>query len=244
MRGRWAAVLVLAIAVPGCGESDEKPSAPKLPQDSEKVKLDPADFTTEIDNPWLPYKEGSRWVYRETSPDGTAQRVKVTVTRRTKRMANGIEARVVRDEVTEKGVPVEITDDWYAQDREGNVWYMGEDTTEYENGRPTTTAGSFEAGRDGAQPGIAMPAHPKPGLAYRQEYYAGEAEDKARVVETGDQAEVPAGHYGNLVMTRDINPLEPRMLEFKFHARGVGQILAFTASGGNDREELVKFSSR
>ena len=108
--------------------------------------LNPADFTTTIDNPWWPMRPGSRWVYRETAPDGTRQRVVVTVTRRTRLIANGVTARVVRDVVTEHGEPVEVTDDWYAQDRAGNVWYLGEATTEYENGRPVSTEGSFEAG--------------------------------------------------------------------------------------------------
>ncbi len=157
------------------------------------MKLDPADFTTDIDNPYWPMKPGSRWVYRETDDEGATLRVEVTVTNRTKRIANGVTARVVRDEVTEGGEPVELTDDWYAQDREGNVWYLGEQTAEYENGKVKTRAGSFEAGRDGAQAGIAMPADPRPGLAYRQEYYKGEAEDRARVLSVDDQAEVPGG---------------------------------------------------
>ncbi len=86
------------------------------------------------------------------------------MTNRTKKIANGVTARVVRDEVTQGGEPVELTDDWYAQDREGNVWYLGEQTAEYENGKVKTRAGSFEAGRDGAQAGIAMPADPRSGL--------------------------------------------------------------------------------
>ena len=153
-----------------------------LPQGSEPVKLDPANFTTRIDNPYWPMRPGSRWVYRETDREGAKQRVVVTVTNRTKRIANGVTARVVHDVVTARGTPVEVTDDWYAQDRAGNIWYLGEHTTEYTNGKPTSTEGSFEAGVDGAQPGVAMPAHPKPGQRYRQEYYKGHAEDRARVL--------------------------------------------------------------
>ena len=110
------------MTVAACGGDDPKPGS-GLPQGSEEVKLDPAEFTTDIDNPYWPMKPGSRWVYRETDSEGTVQRVEVTVTDRTKRIANGVEARVVHDEVTEKGEPVEITDDWYAQDSKGNVWY-------------------------------------------------------------------------------------------------------------------------
>src|SRR5215211_7369404 len=126
--------------------------------------LAPADFTTKIDNPYWPMRVGSRWVYRETDQEGARQRVVVRITRRTKMIANGIRARVVRDVVTEDGKPVEKTSDYYAQDKAGNIWYLGEDTAEFENGKPVSKEGSFEAGVDGAQAGIAMPAKPRPGL--------------------------------------------------------------------------------
>ena len=214
-----------------------------LPQGAERVSVDPADFTTRIDNPWWPMTPGSRWVYRETAPDGTAQRVVVTVTTRTRRIANGVRARVVHDAVTEEGKPVEITDDWYAQDRCGNVWYFGEDTKEYENGKVVSTEGSFEAGVDGAQAGVIVPAQPRPGMRYRQEYYAGHAEDRGEVFSLTERAEVPFGYFrqGRVLMTRDLNPLEPRILEYKFYARGVGPVLAIGVSGGSDREELVRY---
>ena len=136
--------------------------ADPLPQGAEPVQLDPATFTTAIDNPYWPMRPGSRWVYRESDTEGTNERVVVEVTHRTKMIANGIEARVVRDTATEDGVPVEITDDWYAQDRKGNIWYLGEYVTNYEDGAVVDHDGSFEAGVDGAQAGIAMPAKPKP----------------------------------------------------------------------------------
>ena len=205
------------------------------------MNLDPADFTTRITNPYWPMRAGSRWVYRETDSEGARQRVVVTVTRKTKLIANGITARVVHDAVTEAGRPVEITDDWYAQDRAGNIWYLGEATTEYENGRPVSTRGSFEAGVDGAQPGVIMPAHPRRGQRYREEHYPGQAEDRASIVSLREQAEVPAGHYRPALMTRNVNPLEPKVLEFKFYARGVGPVLAVGVSGGSDREELVRY---
>ncbi len=212
-----------------------------LPQGSEKVELDPADFTTEIDNPYWPMAVGSQWIYHETDSEGADQRVEVTVTDKTKKVANGIVARVVRDEVTEDGVPVELTDDWYAQDSKGNIWYLGEETTEYDNGKPASTEGSFEAGKDGAEAGIILPAEPKAGMKYRQEYYEGEAEDRGEIVSTKEQAEVPFGHFRNVLMTKDTNPLEPKVLEFKFYARGVGPVLAISVSGSSDKEELIEF---
>jgi hypothetical protein len=126
-----------------------------------------------IDNPYWPMKPGTRWVYRETNPHGPTQRIVVTVTDRTKRVASGVPARVVHDQATERGQVVEDTFDYYAQDARGNVWYLGEDTTEFENGKPVSKAGSWEAGVDGARAGIVMLAHPRVGRRYREEHYPG-----------------------------------------------------------------------
>ena len=235
--------LAALAAVGAAGAIAEPAQSSRLPRGSEQVNLDPADFTTRIDNPYWPMRPGSRWVYRETDADGARQRVVVTVTRRTKLIANGITARVVHDVVREDGKPVEVTDDWYAQDRAGNIWYLGEDTTEYENGKPVSKHGSFEAGVDGAQPGVIMPAKPRVELRYRQEYYKGQAEDRARVFSLRERAEVPFGFYRRTLMTREENPLEPKVLEYKFYARGVGPVLAVAVSSGSDREELVRFRS-
>jgi len=214
----------------------------RLPRGAEPVTLDPADFSTRIDNPYWPMRPGNRWVYRETDAKGTVQRVVVTVTDRTKRIANGVLARVVHDVVSEKGRPVEVTDDWYAQDRAGNVWYLGEATQEYEDGKPASTKGSFEAGVDGAQAGVAMPARPKAGLRYRQEYSKGQAQDAAQVLSRNEQAEVPFGHFRRVLLTKDFTPLQPRVLEYKLYARGVGPVLVLSPSGGGGgREELVRF---
>jgi hypothetical protein len=247
-----ASAAIAALAVSGCGSDDsaggssgEASATPAagsdLPQGSEPVELDPAEFTTEIDNRYWPMTPGNRWVYRETDTEGGVQRVVVTVTDQTKRIANGVEARVVHDVVSEDGERVEVTDDWYAQDTEGNIWYLGEDTKEYENGEVVTRAGSFEAGVDGAQPGVIMPAEPEVGMTYRQEYYAGEAEDEGEILSTGEQAEVAAGHYEDVLVTKDTNPLEPKVLEYKHYAPGVGPVLAVGVSGGLGLEELVSF---
>jgi hypothetical protein len=203
--------------------------------------LAPSHFTTRIDNPYWPMRPGSRWVYRETAPGAEPQRIVVTVTNRTKLIADGVTARVVTDVATEHGRPVEVTQDWYAQDDRGNVWYLGEDTTEYEHGKPASKAGSWEAGVDGAEPGVIMPARPRPGMTYRQEHAPGRGEDRGRIVSRREQAEVPFGHFRGVLMTRDTNRLEPRALEFKFYARGVGPVLAIGVSGDADREELVRY---
>jgi hypothetical protein len=238
---RIAVAATLTLGVAAWGAQAAERGSGDLPRGGERVKLDPADFTTRIDNPYSPMPPGSRWVYRETDTGGGVQRIVVRVTRRTKRIANGVRARVVRDTVTERGRLVEDTFDWYAQDQIGNVWYLGEDTTEYENGRAVSKDGSWEAGVDGAQAGVVMPARPRPGLTYRQEHYEGEAEDRARVLSLDDQAQVPAGHFARTLTTKDWNPLEPKVLEYKLYARGVGLVLALGVSGGGGREELVRY---
>ncbi len=234
-----AALLVGSLAA-GCGSDESNGrsgTGADLPQGSERVDLDPADFTTRIDNPYWPMAPGSRWVYRETE-EGSTQKVVVTVTKRTRKV-DGITARVVHDRVTEGGQLVEDTFDWYAQDSDGNVWYLGEDTKEYEDGKFTTAKGSWEAGVDGAQAGVAMPAKPTVGLEYRQEYYAGEAEDAGKVLSLDEQVEVPFGHFTNVLLTKDFTPVEPKILEHKLYARGVGPVLALGLSGGAGREELI-----
>jgi hypothetical protein len=243
-----ALAMLLALVAVGAGDLGRAKAATnatcEIPQGREQVRLNPADFTTRIDNPYWPMRPGSRWTYRETDPEGTKLRVVVTVTNRTKKIANGVTARVVHDVVSEAGDPVEITDDWYAQDRCGNIWYLGEATKEYENGKVVSTEGSFEAGVDGAQAGVIMPAKPTAGMRYRQEFYAGHAEDKAEVVSTKEYVEVPFGFFkeGKVLMTRDLNPLQPKILEYKFYAKGVGPVLALSVSGGSDREELLRYS--
>ena len=177
------AVVAAAALLAGCGGDEEE----TLPQGSEPVEIDPARFSAEIDNPFWPMTPGTVWVYREGE-----QRVEVTVTDRT-RSVMGVETRVVHDVVSEDGVPVEDTFDWYAQDDDGNVWYFGEDTTEFEDGEPVGHAGAWEAGVDGALPGVVVPAEPEVGMTYRQEYYAGEAEDRATVLSVDETASVPYG---------------------------------------------------
>lgn len=242
-------LLVLAAACGG-GDGDAGAKAPtatvpgtaSLPRGSEAIELDPADFVAEIDNPYWPMPTGSTWVYRETDPEGTVQRVDVTVTDRTKTIL-GIEATVVHDVVTEDGELIEDTYDWYAQDASGNVWYLGEATKEFEHGEVTTTEGSWEAGVDGAQPGIIVPADPEVGMTYRQEYYAGEAEDEGEILSLDERAEVPFGPFDNVLMTKDTTRLDPNILEHKFYAEGVGPILTLGLSGGGGREELIRYES-
>jgi hypothetical protein len=212
-----------------------------LPQGDDPVALDPADFVAEVDNPYWPMAPGTRWVYRESDPRGNAQEVVVTVTDRTKEIL-GIEATVVHDVVREHGELVENTFDWYAQDVCGNVWYLGEKTKEYEDGEVVSTAGSWEAGVDGAMAGVIMPADPQVGMTYRQEHYAGEAEDAGAILSLDEQAQTKAGHFAGVLLTKDFTPLHPRILEYKLYAPGVGPVLVLGVSGGPGREDLVSFT--
>jgi hypothetical protein len=212
----------------------------ELPQGGDPVTLDPASFVDRIDNEFWPMEPGTKWVSRELDTDGNAQKVVVKVKVRTKDI-QGITATVVHDVVSDHGELVENTFDWYAQDVCGNVWYLGENTKEYENGEVVTTAGSWEHGVDGAMAGVIVPADPQVGLSYRQEYSAGEAEDAAEILSLSEQAEVPFGHFTQVLLTKDFTPLHPRVLEFKLYARGIGPVLVLGVSGGSDREELLSF---
>lgn len=248
-RGITLVAVSCAFVLAACG-SDEEGSDPgsdppaasaALPQGAEPAEIDPDQFTTEIDNPYLPLAVGNRWVYRETEDGEPDQKVVVEVTDKTRTIANGVEARVVRDTVTQGGDLVELTDDWFAQDAAGNVWYLGEDTAEYENGKKVCRCGAWEAGVDSAEPGVIMPADPVIGMEYRQEYLEGEAEDNGAVLSLTEKAQVPFGYFAETLMTRDTAAIEPKVSEHKFFAKDVGMVLAIKHSGGEGREELISF---
>jgi len=240
IRSVAVAIAVLALVACGGGSKSSSSSSSTLPQGTKPMKLDPADFTTNIDNPYWPMRPGSHWVYRETE-NGETQRVDVTVLDKTKVLA-GITARVVHDQVTRKGQVLENTYDWYAQDSHGNLWYLGEDTAEYENGKLKTKEGTWSAGVDGAEPGVVVPASPKQGMRYREEYYAGHAEDGAEVLSARSQVQVPYGRFQNAVLTRNFSAIEPTVEEMKLYAKGVGPVMELLVSGGSGRTELLSFS--
>ena len=198
----------------------------------------PAHFTTQIDNPFLPFVPGTRMVYRSTDAGETGREV-VRVTHRTK-LVDGVRVRIVRDRAYVGGELVEDTRDWFAQDRRGNVWYFGENTKTLRNGKVTSTKGSWAAGRNGASAGIVMEAHPKVGDAYSQEDAPGVAEDRGKVLSLDATATVPYGSFTGLLKTKDFSPLEPAVVEHKFFLRGVGSILEKEVRGGNERLALVR----
>jgi hypothetical protein len=238
--------LLLAIAaslpllVGGCGSAPEK--SPPTGVDGLRIPTpspDPADFVGGIDNPYLPLAPGNRWVYRSAGPD--QERTTVTVTTDT-REVQGVATTVVHDVVRDSdGEVVEDTFDWFAQDTAGNVWYFGEDTTEYDDqGRPDHS-GSWEAGVDGAQAGLVMPAQPRVGDGYQQESLPGVAEDRGEVLSVDESVNVPFGSFTDVLQTEDTTPLEPGLVEQKYYAPGVGLVLEETVLGGSERVELVNY---
>jgi hypothetical protein len=131
---------------------------------------------------------------------------------------------------------------WYAQDRDGNVWSFGEDTKELEGGKVVKTEGSWEAGKDGALPGIIMEADPQVGDRYRQEYYEGEAEDMAEVLSVDERTTVPHGSFEGVLETKDWTPLEPGIVEHKHYARGVGTIHKEKVEGETGHLDLLEMT--
>jgi len=202
--------------------------------------LDPAHFVAVIDNPYFPLPVGRTLVYTGVK-DGQTQTDTVTVTNQTK-VILGITATVVSDVATHNGTVLERTFDYYAQDDDGNVWYLGEDTTAFLPNGKTDTSGSFVAGVDGAQPGIIMEADPQIPDAYRQECYAGHAEDTAWVVATGGTVSVPYGKVRNVLTTLESTQLEPGAYDEKIYGPGIGIVSERSLTGPSESAQLVSVS--
>jgi hypothetical protein len=202
--------------------------------------IDPANFVDTIDNQWFPLLPGSRYVYRGVKNGETAIDV-VTITGETK-VIDGVKSLAVRDVLKLGGKLAEKTEDWYVQDRQGNVWYFGEDTAEYnDNGKVVSTEGSWQSGVDGARPGIFMPADPQTGQSFQQEFYPGQAEDHFVVLDMLGTGKVPYGSFKDALVTAEWTPLEPRVLTEKFYLKGIGQVKEIDVAGGDEHTELVSF---
>jgi hypothetical protein len=240
----------LAVAATGCTSASHPASSNSTaPSPTSASALAPihghyspsikrADFVRTVDNPYWPLPPGTGYHFRGVR-GRTPQVDDEVVLHRTKTIS-GVTCTVVRDTVSAHGHPVERTFDWYAQDRQGNVWYMGEDSLELKNGHFTMATDSWESGINGARPGIIMPAHPQPGGAYRQEFYpAGQALDQARVLRTNASIKVPYGAYHRVLVTSERSPLEPQT-EHKFYAPGVGELAERVVKGHHEEFKLVR----
>lgn len=197
--------------------------------------IDPAKFTSAVDNPYFPLPVGARWVYRGETKDGL-ETLEVEVRPGTKFIL-GVATTIVFETASIDGEVVEIAENWFAQDEAGDVWYFGEFTQDFAGGVPVGTAGSWEAGIGDALPGIVMKAEPKRGDTYFQEYAPGIAEDRATVMSTGGGEAVSYGVFADVVTTREWTKLESNSVERKSYARGIGLILE---KKGGARLELVE----
>jgi hypothetical protein len=198
----------------------------------------PGNFVARVDNPWFPLTPGTNFVYRGVK-DGKSARDVVTVTHATKRI-QGVRCTAVADRLYLAGRLEERTTDWYAQDRRGNVWYFGEATAELDrSGHVTSTEGSWQAGRDGAQAGIFMTARPAVGQSRRQEYYKDHADDHFAVVSLRARVSVPYTSSDHALLTKEWTPLEPGTLDHKYYVRGIGNVKEVTVKGPTERNELV-----
>jgi hypothetical protein len=207
------------------GSRSSSPSTPATssrPAPAYHPTINPADFSAKVDHRYFPLTPGSAKVF-EGSRDGKPMRTEFVITHRT-RTVMGVKCVVVEDTVTSNGALVEKTQDWFAQKKDGSVWYFGENTAEYVNGVVSSTHGTWEAGVDGAVPGVIMHAHPSVGTEYYQEYRPGEAEDRAKILTLDSTIKVPAGKYSNVITTEDSDPLNPDKTDKKWYASGVGVV--------------------
>jgi hypothetical protein len=219
--------VLAALSMVSCGGSSDQEVQGYAPE------IDPGRFSAVVDNPFFPLGRGTTFSY--STPDGD-ERVEIVVTDQT-RDVMGVACVVVESREYEDDELVEVTLDWYAQDAGGSVWYFGEDTRAYGEDGTESSAGSWEAGVDGAEPGIIMPGAPVLGEPYRQEYYAGHAEDMGQVVRLDGSVAVPYGTFSDALVTRDWTPLEPDVSEHKYYVRDVGLVLE---DEGRTRVELVR----
>jgi hypothetical protein len=229
-------LLILAVGVAGLAAAAGGDGGAYAP------RIDPAAFSATIENPYLPLRPGSRWVYEGRTDEGLERKV-VEVTDQT-RTVMGVVCVVVHDVVTLDGKPYEDTFDWFAEDRDGTVWTFGEASSIRGDDGRFTPAGSWEAGVGGALPGVVMQAHPRLGKPYRQEYAPGQAEDMARVISVTEALTVPNGSYVEVVVTRDWSPLDPGVADHKHYAPGVGMIREEAVEGGASRLDLVERTRR
>jgi hypothetical protein len=198
----------------------------------------PGGFAARVTNPWFPLRPGTTYVYTGVR-DGQPSRELVIVTRSTKTI-QGVRCTVVHDRLYLRGRLRERTTDWYAQDRRGAVWYFGEQTAELDaRGRVTSKEGTWQSGVGGAKAGIYMPAHPRVGQSFRQELYAGHAEDHFRVLSLDASVRVPYVSSRHALLTKEWTPLEPGVVDHKLYVRGVGTVKEESVKGGSERNVLV-----
>jgi hypothetical protein len=233
-------VVGLALVAAACGSSGQSTSS--LPTGSTPVTAtapDAANFDGHVvDNRWFPLVPGMTWEYRGVK-DGQPSREIMVATSQTKTI-QGVPCTVVSDKLYLSGALEERTLDYYAQDKDANVWYFGEDTAELKpDGSVKSTEGTWLSGRDGAEAGIFMPADPQVGQSFRQEYYKGQAEDHFRILSLSEQVKTPGSTSDQAMLTMEWTPLEPNVVDHKYYVQGIGTVLEQTAKGPLERNTLV-----
>ena len=209
-----------------------------VPRLGATASVDPADFASPRANPYFPLRPGTLYVLRG-SEDGERLREHAVITDKTK-VILGVSTTVVRDTVWANGRLVERTLDWYANDNDGTTWYFGERTAAFNaHEEVINREGSWQAGIDGARPGIIMPHDPSPTDAYRQEFFAGHAEDQAWVVQRDLRITVPYGTVEDVVRTFEWARLEPHVVSQKLYAPGLGIVRETDVAGGTEDLQLV-----
>jgi hypothetical protein len=243
-----AAGVVAALLAGACAKTSKSVSVPSTqspptspsPTVTAAGPVDPANFVSGVDNPYFPLKGGEQRVYTGVRDGKSAHEVFI-VTSETKTIL-GVTCVVVRDTLNLDGHPAEMTDDWYAHDKQGNVWYFGEETaTLNPDGTVKTREGRFLAGRDGAKAGIYITATPQIGLDYQQEDYKGHAEDHFVATDLSVPVTVPYGSFQNALRTKEFTPLEPGKVDYKYYVRGVG-VVKEGSEDGSERLELVSYT--
>ena len=233
-------VALVATVVPAFAEAQGICPLPVFgPGSQYHPRFRPSHHTADVTNPWFPLKPGRTLVSTGVKDGQKALDLFVT-TSRTKVIA-GVRTRVVEDRLYLNNVLEERTSDYYAQDRCGNVWYFGEDTAELNaRGQVVSTEGSFDAGVDGAQPGVFMQAHPQLGRKFRQEWYAGHAEDVFWLIGRNTTVTVPLGTFRHALRTAETTALEPDVLDNKYYVRGIGQVAELSVTGPTEGLRLVE----
>jgi hypothetical protein len=229
---KYASLLAVAavIGVVAVTQLSTAATTPPLPS--------PDKFASEVTNPWFPLKPGTVFTARG-SEDGDKTKDVFTVTHRTKTIL-GIKATVIDDRVYVNGRLEERTNDWYAQDKDGNVWYLGEKTATLDSkGHVRSREGSWQAGVNGAKAGIFMPAHPRVGYTARQEFYKGHAEDEFKILSLDAHVKTPAVSSSHALLTQETTPLEKGVVDHKYYVRGYGTVVEKTVKGGNEQGKLV-----
>lgn len=231
---------ILLLAAVGLSVAAHNPAPVTKPYNPD---FDPADFGGAIDNPYHPLKPGTVFRYKGVGDDGTTPELNVVRVTRHKKRIMGIDAVVVLDKVWSGGRPEERTFDWYAQDKAGNVWYMGEDSYDWEHGRWVRNDGSWTAGVGNGKPGVIMLAHPRRGDAYRQEYSPGHAVDQAKVLGPGGRLATPFRTFSRTLLTREFSNID-KQYEKKWYARGIGMVQEDAITESKEHHELVSVTHR